>query len=160
MTTLYDFQATAIDGQDVDLSKYAGKVVLVVNTASKCGLTPQFEGLQALYDELESEGLVVLGFPCGQFAQELDDIDEIGAFCSVNYGVTFPMFAKVKVNGKNADPLFTWLKKSKRGPMGRVIEWNFTKFLVDREGRVIARFSSHTEPAEFADELRAAVRGA
>jgi len=159
MTTLHDFHVTAIDGSDVDLARYAGKVVLVVNTASKCGLTPQFEGLQAMYDELEAEGLVVLGFPCSQFAQELDDIEEIGAFCSQNYGVTFPMFDKINVNGRHVDPLFKWLKKSKRGPLGSVIEWNFTKFLVGRDGVPIARFSSHTEPANFADEVRSAVRG-
>ena len=160
MTNLHDFHATAIDGTDVDLARYAGNVVLVVNTASKCGLTPQFEGLQALYDELEPEGLVILGFPCGQFAgQELDTADEIGAFCSVNYGVTFPMFAKIDVNGRHADPLFRWLKKSKRGVLGKTIEWNFTKFLVGRDGVPIARFSSHTEPADFADEVRNAVRG-
>lgn len=158
MTVLSDYQATGLDGTEHDLSEYAGKVVLVVNTASKCGLTPQFEGLQALYDEFGSDGLVVLGFPCGQFAgQELDTADEIGEFCSVNYGVTFPMFAKIDVNGRHTHPLFRWLKSSRKGLLGGTITWNFTKFLVDRHGRVIGRYNPNTEPGELAADIRAAL---
>jgi glutathione peroxidase len=158
MTVLSDYQATGLDGTEHDLSEYAGKVVVVVNTASKCGLTPQFEGLQALYDEFGPEGLVVLGFPCGQFAgQELDTAEEIGEFCSVNYGVTFPMFAKIDVNGRHTHPLFRWLKSSRKGILGGTITWNFTKFLVGRDGKVIARYSSNSEPSEMVDDVRAAL---
>src|SRR5688572_29492486 len=119
MPVLTDFTATALDGTDRPLADYAGQVVLVVNTASKCGLTPQFEGLQSLYDEFTDQGFTVLGFPCGQFAgQELDTAEEIGDFCSANYGVTFPMFAKIDVNGPDTHPLFEWLKHERRGLLG------------------------------------------
>ena len=157
MPVLSDFQATAIDSTERNLSDYAGQVVLVVNTASKCGLTPQFEGLQALYDELGPDGFVVLGFPSHQFQQELDSADEIGEFCQVNYGVSFPMFAPIDVNGKHQHPLFRWLKSEQRGTLGKAITWNFTKFLVGRDGTVLARFGSNTVPEDFADDIRAAL---
>jgi glutathione peroxidase len=158
MTTIADFHAHTLSGEEVDLGEYLGRVVLVVNTASKCGLTPQFEGLQSLYNEFGTEGFVVLGFPCGQFAgQELDSADEIGEFCQVNYGVTFPMFAKVDVNGSTQHPLFRWLKKEKRDPLGKAIKWNFTKFLLGKDGAVIARYAPNHEPAEIADDIRVAL---
>ena len=158
MTTLSDFSATTLTGQERHLSDYAGQVVLVVNTASKCGLTPQYEGLEALYQELRDEGLVVLGFPCNQFGnQESGTEEEIGEFCQVNYGVSFPMFAKIDVNGDDAHPLFEWLKSETKGLLGGRVKWNFTKFLVGRDGRVIGRYAPATEPADLADDIRAAL---
>ncbi len=154
MTSLPDFRATTLRGQDQELSDYAGKVVLVVNTASKCGLTPQFEGLQSLYDEFSERGLEILGFPCDQFAhQEPGSSEEIGEFCSINYGVTFPMFAKVDVNGAKAHPLWRWMRGEQGGPMGDAIKWNFTKFLVDRDGHVVKRFSPTTNPAALREDI-------
>ncbi len=147
-----------LDGEERALADYAGQVVLVVNTASKCGLTPQFEGLEALHRELSGEGLTVLGFPCGQFAgQELDTAEEIGEFCSRNYGVSFPMFARIDVNGRGTHPLYRWLKAETRGVTGGRIKWNFTKFLVGRDGRIIKRYAPTTEPAAIADDVRRAL---
>ncbi|MFQ6170341.1 glutathione peroxidase [Oryzobacter sp. R7] len=161
MTSLSDFSATTLSGQEVSLSEYAGHVVLVVNTASNCGYTPQYAGLEELHRELKDDGLVVLGFPCNQFgAQEPGTEDEIGQFCQVNYGVTFPMFAKVDVNGDDAHPLFSWLKSEKGGLLGSSIKWNFTKFLVGRDGQVIRRYGPTTEPAALADDVREALRDA
>jgi len=161
MTSLSDFAATTLTGEDRHLSDYAGRVVLVVNTASACGFTPQYAGLEALYQELEDEGLVVLGFPCNQFgSQESGTEEEIGEFCQVNYGVTFPMFAKVDVNGDGAHPLFTWLKAEKKGLLGGKIKWNFTKFLVGRDGQVVKRYAPTTEPKDIADDIRAALAAA
>ncbi len=158
MTTISDFTATTLTGDDRHLSDYAGQVVLVVNTASACGFTPQYAGLEQLYKDLHDEGLVVLGFPCNQFgSQEKGSEEEIGEFCSVNYGVTFPMFAKVDVNGKDAHPLFTWLKDEKKGLLGGKIKWNFTKFLVGRDGQVLKRYAPNTEPKDIADDIRAAL---
>jgi len=158
MTTLADFRADALTGSERDLADYMGSVVLVVNTASKCGLTPQFGGLQELYDRYADQGLVVLGFPCGQFAgQELDTADEIGEFCQVNYGVTFPMFAKIDVNGRHQHELFRWLKHEKRDPLGKAIKWNFTKFLIGRDGRVIERYAPDRQPADIAADIEAAL---
>ena len=158
MTTLSDFTATTLTGDERHLSDYAGQVVLVVNTASACGLTPQYEGLETLYQDLHDEGLVVLGFPCNQFgSQESGTEEEIGEFCQLNYGVSFPMFAKIDVNGKDAHPLFTWLKDEKKGLLGGKIKWNFTKFLVGRDGQVIERYSPTTEPKAIADDIRAAL---
>jgi len=158
MTTISDFTATTLTGDERHLSDYAGQVVLVVNTASACGFTPQYAGLEQLYKDLHDEGLVVLGFPCNQFgAQEKGNEEEIGEFCSVNYGVTFPMFAKVDVNGKDAHPLFAWLKDEKKGLLGGTIKWNFTKFLVGRDGSVITRYAPNTEPKDIADDIRAAL---
>lgn len=154
MTTLHDFHATTLAGHDRALADYAGHVVLVVNTASKCGLTPQFAGLQKLHDAYAERGLVVLGFPCDQFAhQEPGTADEIGEFCSLNYGVTFPMFAKVDVNGGAAHPLWVWLRSQKGGVLGDAIKWNFTKFLIDQDGRVVKRYAPTTDPASIAGDI-------
>ncbi|MGL4175932.1 MAG: glutathione peroxidase [Dermatophilaceae bacterium] len=160
MTTLSDFTAATLAGEDRSLSDYEGQVVLVVNTASKCGFTPQLDGLQRLYDELRDDGFVVLGFPCNQFAhQEPGSAEEIGDFCQLNYGVTFPMFAKIDVNGAGAHPLYRWLKSERKGMLGGRINWNFTKFLVGRDGRVVQRYGPKTEPAELTDDVRAALGG-
>ena len=153
MTSLGDFSARSIDGRDVDLSSYNGSVVLVVNTASECGFTPQLEGLQQLQEKFEDQGFTVLGFPCDEFGnQERGSEDEIASFCQRNYGVTFPMFAKVEVNGDGAHPLFVWLRASGRTP-GKEISWNFTKFLVGRDGQLIRKFSTSTEPADIAADI-------
>lgn len=158
MTTLHDFTATTLDGHEQPLSEYAGKVVLVVNTASNCGFTPQYEGLEQLWQNFKEDGLVVLGFPCDQFGhQEPGTEEEIADFCSRNYGVTFPMFAKVDVNGPDAHPLWTWLRREKDGVMGDDIKWNFTKFLVGRDGRVIRRFAPTTSPAQLAGSIESAL---
>ena len=158
MTTISDFTATTLTGQERHLSDYAGHVVLVVNTASACGLTPQYAGLEALHQDLRDEGLVVLGFPCNQFgSQESGTEEEIGEFCQVNYGVTFPMFAKVDVNGKDAHPLFTWLKGEKKGLLGGTIKWNFTKFLLGRDGQVIKRYAPTTAPLDLAADVEKAI---
>lgn len=158
MTSLHDFKATAIDGRETDLASYDGTVVLVVNTASKCGLTPQFEGLQELYDQYGDRGFTILGFPCDQFAhQEPGTEDEIAEFCQRNYGVSFPMFAKIDVNGKDAHPLYQWLKKEQGGLIGGAIKWNFTKFLVGRDGAVLDRYAPTTEPAKLAGDIEKAI---
>ncbi len=154
MTTLHDFTATAIDGSEVDLAHYRGKAVLVVNTASKCGFTPQYKGLEELYEQYADDGLVVLGFPCDQFGhQEPGDEGEIAEFCSLNYGVTFPMFAKIDVNGDGAHPLYQWLRTQKGGVLGDKIKWNFTKFLVDPDGNVVDRYASITKPEKLAADI-------
>jgi glutathione peroxidase len=158
MTTLGDFKATAIDGSETDLSAYDGQVVLVVNTASQCGLTGQYAGLQELHDSYADQGFTVLGFPCNQFGdQEPGDEAEIGAFCERNYGATFPMFAKIDVNGDEAHPLFEWLKDERPGLLGGKIKWNFTKFLVGRDGQVLERFSPTTEPEKLGDKIEDAL---
>ena len=156
MTTLYDFTAKTLAGSEQSLSDYQGKVELVVNTASKSGLTPQFAGLQKLYDDHSADGLVVLGFPCGQFAhQEFDEDAPIADFCQRNYGVTFPMFSKIDVNGPSAHVLYKWLRASQGGLLGDAIKWNFTKFLVDRSGHVVARYAPTTEPAKLDADISA-----
>ena len=158
MPTLSDFSATTLEGAHQDLSAYAGKVALVVNTASECGFTPQYEGLEELYRRYADDGLVVLGFPSNQFGgQEPGDEQEIATFCQRNYGVTFPMFAKVDVNGSNAHPLWEWLKSEKGGLFGGAIKWNFTKFLVGRNGSVIGRYGSTTTPADIAPDIEKAL---
>ena len=158
MTTLSDFTASTISGEERSLADYAGRVVLVVNTASECGLTPQFAGLEELYQDLRDEGFVVLGFPCNQFgAQDPGSDEEIGQFCQVNYGVTFPMFAKVEVNGDDTHPLFQWLKEEKRGLLGGKIKWNFTKFLIGRDGRVIKRYAPSDTPESLGKDIEAAL---
>lgn len=158
--TLSDFEANLLDGSEKDLADYAGQVVLVVNTASKCGFTPQFKGLQKLYEDYRDEGLVVLGFPCDQFAnQEPGDEEQIGAFCERNYGVEFPMFSKVEVNGAGAHPLYRWLKGQKSGLLGGRITWNFTKFLVGRDGTVVARFGPNQKPEKLRGAVEDALRG-
>ena len=155
MSTLFDITADSLDGQPVNLGQYKGKVLLIVNTASKCGFTPQYKGLEALHEKLSGKGLVVLGFPCNQFgAQEPGNEAEIESFCEINYGVTFPLFAKVDVNGKNAAPLFQYLKEAKPGLLGSEgIKWNFTKFLVDRNGTVVERYAPNAEPASIAADI-------
>jgi glutathione peroxidase len=157
MSTAFDFSANLLDGSPADLTQYRGKVLLVVNTASKCGFTPQYKGLQALHDKYKDRGLVVLGFPCDQFGhQEPGGAEEIATFCERNYGVSFPMFEKIEVNGGNAHPLFNFLKKSAPGLLGSEgIKWNFTKFLVDREGAVKERYAPTTEPAAIAKDIEA-----
>jgi glutathione peroxidase len=159
MTTLGDFSATSIDGQETDLSAFEGQVVVVVNTASQCGFTSQYAGLQQLHDTYGERGLTVLGFPCDQFGnQEPGDEAEIASFCERNYGVRFPMFAKVDVNGDDAHPLFAWLRDQKSGLLpGDGIKWNFTKFVIGRDGRVIKRFSPTTEPEKLADTIEKAL---
>jgi glutathione peroxidase len=158
MPKLGDFKATRLDGTVEDLSTYDGKVVLVVNTASQCGFTPQFEGLEKLYQEYADQGLVVLGFPCNQFGgQEPGDSDQIGAFCQKNYGVTFPMFEKVEVNGDDAHPVYQWLREEKGGLLGSKIKWNFTKFLLGRDGEVIDRFGPTTKPEKLAKDVEKAL---
>ena len=158
MTNLHDFTATSLSGEDIDLGQYEGKAVLVVNTASKCGFTPQYEGLEKLYEQYADQGLVVLGFPCNQFGrQEPGDEGAIGEFCQLNYGVTFPMFAKVDVNGSGAHPLFRWLRKAKSGLLGNRIKWNFTKFLIGPDGNVIERYGATTKPEDLKDDIEAAL---
>ena len=156
MSTLHDFEARSIDGSDVDLSTFAGRVVLVVNTASKCGFTPQYEGLEKMYEANKDKGLVVLGFPCDQFGgQEPGSEEEIASFCERNFGVTFPLFAKVDVNGANASPLYKHLKSAKKGLLGsEAIKWNFTKFLVDRDGTVVERYAPKTEPKDLEADVK------
>ncbi|MCM0621030.1 glutathione peroxidase [Nocardioides bruguierae] len=158
MTSLSSFSARGIDGADVDLSEYAGQVVLVVNTASQCGFTPQYQGLQGLYDDFASRGFTVLGFPCDQFAhQEPGDEGEIASFCERNFGVSFPLFAKIDVNGPETHPVFDWLKGEKKGLLGGRINWNFTKFLVGRDGAVLRRYSPKTTPESIRDDVEAAL---
>jgi glutathione peroxidase len=160
MTNLYDFKATDIDGKEVDLSDLQGKVALVVNTASKCGFTPQYEGLEELQRTYGDQGLVVLGFPCDQFAhQEPGDEEEIKSFCSLTYDVTFPMFAKVDVNGDDAHPLFRWLREEKGGVLGDRVKWNFTKFLIGRDGQPIKRYAPTTKPEKLGSDIEAALEG-
>jgi glutathione peroxidase len=156
MTSAHDFSATSIDGIERQLVDYKGKVILVVNTASQCGFTPQYKGLEELYRTYVDRGLVVLGFPCDQFGhQEPGDEDEIATFCERNFGVTFPLFAKVDVNGRDAHPLYQWLRSEKSGMVGNKIRWNFTKFLIDPEGHVVNRYGSTTTPEQIADDIEA-----
>ena len=158
MTVLHDFKATTIDGREVSLAEYDGDVVLVVNTASACGYTPQLGGLEKLHETYRAQGLRVLGFPCNQFGgQDPGSDEEIGAFCQKNYGVTFPMFSKIDVSGSDEHPLYTWLKSEKGGLLGKKIKWNFTKFLVGRDGTVLGRYSPTTEPADLAGDLEKAL---
>ena len=155
MTAITDFHVKAADGSDVDLGAYAGKVLLVVNVASKCGFTPQYAGLEVLHRNFADRGFEVLGFPCNQFgAQEPGDAEEIANFCSLTYDVTFPVFAKVEVNGSGADPLYGELKKQAPGFLGTEgIKWNFTKFLVGRDGKVVERYAPTTKPEEIAVDI-------
>lgn len=159
MTTVYDFSAIDIDGHDKSLTDYEGKVLLVVNVASKCGFTPQYTGLQALWEKYRDRGLVVMGFPCDQFGhQEPGNEAEIMNFCSLTYDVDFPMFSKIDVNGANAHPLWKWLKEEKSGLLGiGAIKWNFSKFLVGRDGRVIKRYAPTDTPESIAKDIEAAL---
>ena len=159
MASIYDFSVDDIKGKPVKLDKYRDKVMLIVNTASKCGFTPQYKGLEALYEKYHGKGLEILGFPCNQFgAQEPGTEKEIAAFCELNYGVTFPMFAKVDVNGKSAAPVFNYLKAEKPGLLGsEAIKWNFTKFLVDRKGTVLARYAPNDTPESMSGDIEKAL---
>jgi len=152
---IYDFSAELLDGRTLSLSEFRGCVLMIVNTASKCGFTPQYAGLEGLYRSGKERGLAVLGFPCNQFgAQEPGSPEEIGAFCQKNYGVTFPLFARIDVNGPNAHPLFRFLKKSRPGLLGwQRIKWNFTKFLVDRKGNVVGRYAPSKSPEALAADV-------
>ncbi|ROH91675.1 glutathione peroxidase [Stagnimonas aquatica] len=155
MTDFYGFSAKTIDGGEQSLGAYQGKVVLVVNVASKCGFTPQYKGLEAVYKQYKDQGLVILGFPCDQFGhQEPGDENEIKNFCSLNYEVSFPMFAKIEVNGAGAHPLYQWLKSSAPGLLGTEgIKWNFTKFLVGKDGKVVKRYGSIDKPEDIAKDI-------
>jgi glutathione peroxidase len=157
MTSAYDFSAASLSGEEIPLAKFRGKVLLIVNTASKCGFTVQYSGLEKLHRKYKEQGFEVLGFPCNQFGnQEPGDAGDIEKFCSLHYDVTFPMFAKVDVNGKTAHPLFKFLKHAKPGSLGlESIKWNFTKFLIDRRGAVVARFSPVTWPEELEVNIEA-----
>ena len=152
--SIYDFTVKGRAGEDVSLSTYKGKVLLVVNTATGCGFTPQYEGLQKLYDKHKDKGFEILDFPCNQFANQAPGtIEEIQSFCTLNYGTTFPRFAKIDVNGKNASDLFKFLKKEKKGALGSSIKWNFTKFLIDREGNVVKRFAPTDTPESIEQDI-------
>jgi glutathione peroxidase len=156
MPGVYDFTATSLAGEDVPLRRFEGQVLLIVNTASACGFTPQYRGLQALHQGLSPRGFSVLGFPCNQFgSQEPGDAAQIEQFCSSNYAVTFPMFAKIDVNGNNAHPLYRYLKDEKSGLLGSSIKWNFTKFLIDRSGKVTARHAPTAKPESLVREIEA-----
>jgi glutathione peroxidase len=158
--TIYDFTATNIDGTEQPLSDYKGQVLLVTNVASKCGFTPQYEGLEKLYETYSDQGLAVLGFPCNQFGhQEPGDEAEIKEFCSLTYNVKFPLFAKIDVNGAHADPLYQWLRAQKAGLLMDRIKWNFTKFLVGRDGEVIDRFAPTTKPEKLTADIERALGG-
>lgn len=157
MTTVHDFSARDIRGNEVPLEQYRGKVLLVVNTASQCGFTPQYKGLQQLYEQYRDRGLEILGFPCNQFGQqEPGDESEIGQFCEMNFGVSFPLFGKIDVNGDQAHPLYDHLKSEAPGVLGsKAIKWNFTKFLVDRNGQVVKRYGSKDKPEAIARDIEA-----
>jgi glutathione peroxidase len=159
MSSVYDFEAQTIQGASVPLSQFKGKTLLIVNTASACGFTPQFAGLEALHKEYGDRGLVVLGFPCNQFgAQDKGSNEEISSFCQLNYGVSFPMMAKIEVNGGGAHPLYQWLTKEAPGLLGtKAIKWNFTKFLVAMDGQVIRRYAPTDTPASLAKDIEAAL---
>jgi glutathione peroxidase len=154
--TVYDFQADAIKGEKVDLSMYRGKALLIVNVASRCGFTPQYQGLESLYEKYKDQGFLVLGFPCNQFgSQEPGTEDEIKNFCEMNYGVKFPLFSKVDVNGSNAHPLYKFLVKAKPGILGTEgIKWNFTKFLIDRQGNPVKRYAPSDKPEAIENDLK------
>lgn len=152
---IYDITVKDIKGNDVSLSEYKGKVLLIVNTATGCGFTPQYDGLEKLYADHKDEGFVILDFPCNQFANQAPGTnDEIVSFCKMKFGVSFPQFSKIDVNGENESPLYTYLKKQKGGMLGSKIKWNFTKFLVDRNGNVIERYAPTTTPEKIEDDIK------
>lgn len=152
---IYDIHVKDAAGNDVSMAEFEGKVLLIVNTATGCGFTPQYDGLQSLFEKYEDQGLVVLDFPCNQFGGQAPGTqEEIGSFCQANYGITFPQFAKIEVNGPGADPLYEYLKSQKGGLGGRDIKWNFTKFLVDRQGKVVDRFASTTTPEKIEAKVK------
>ncbi|WP_438318698.1 glutathione peroxidase [Sporosarcina sp. FA9] len=154
MVSVYDFEVKKPNGDTLSLKEYEGKPLVIVNTASKCGLTPQFSGLQSLFEKYKEDGLMILDFPCDQFNdQEFDNIDETTEFCQLNYGVTFPIMAKINVNGDEADPLFNHLTSEKKGMLSKKVRWNFTKFLVDRDGKVVERYAPQTAPEKLAEDV-------
>ena len=154
MTTIYDFKPLNNKGVETDLAQYKGTVLMIVNTASKCGFTPQYKGLEALYQKYKDQGLVILGFPCDQFAhQEPGDDAAIAQFCELNYGVTFPLMKKIDVNGDNAAPVFVYLKNAAKGTFGNAIKWNFTKFLISRDGTAIKRYAPTVTPEKIEDDI-------
>ncbi|WP_019412434.1 glutathione peroxidase [Paenisporosarcina sp. TG20] len=154
MTNVYDFDVIKANGEEVSLSAYTGQPIVIVNTASKCGFTSQFQELQELYDEYKDQGLVVLGFPCGQFSnQEFEDLNDTMEFCQINYGVSFPMFQKIDVKGDSAHPLFKFLVSEKKGLLTEGIKWNFTKFLIDPDGDVVKRYSPQFSPKKIEEDL-------
>jgi glutathione peroxidase len=156
MASIYDFNATSLAGEDTPLKRFEGKVLLIVNTASACGFTPQYKGLEALQQKYAARGFSVLGFPCNQFGrQEPGSAAEIGQFCSSNYAVSFPMFDKIDVNGDNAHPLYQYLRGEKSGLLGSSIKWNFTKFLIDRSGKVVGRHAPTTTPEQLTKDIEA-----
>lgn len=156
--SIYSYSAQTINGENKPLADYAGKVMLIVNTASKCGFTKQFEGLQELYEQYKNQGLVILGFPCNQFgSQDPGTNTEIDSFCQENFGVSFPMFSKINVKGENAHPLFTYLTKEAKGILTHTIKWNFTKFLINKQGDVIHRFAPQTKPKNIKKEIEKAL---
>ena len=158
MTEFYSFDVVTLSGQNIQLEAYKGKVLLVVNTASKCGLTPQYEGLQELYNEHQGQGLEILGFPCNQFGkQEPGSEEQISEFCELNYGVSFPMFGKIDVNGQGAHPVFEYLKSELPGTLGKKVKWNFTKFLIGKDGQPIKRFAPTTKPADIKKHIEKAL---
>ncbi|NQG97563.1 glutathione peroxidase [Streptococcus suis] len=159
MTAIYDFTLENQDGQQVSLERYRGKVLLIVNTATGCGLTPQYEALQALYDRYRSLGFEILDIPCNQFMNQAPGTaQEINKFCQLHYGTSFPRFAKAKVNGADAHPLYKWLKEEVRGPVGKAIEWNFVKFLVDRQGKVVKRLAATSSPDKLSESIEALLK--
>ncbi|MGJ7922104.1 glutathione peroxidase [Neobacillus sp. LXY-4] len=154
MKTVYEYTVKKTNGDQKSINDYKGKPLIIVNTASKCGFTPQFKGLQELYEKYKERGFEILGFPCDQFNnQEFENIEETTEFCQLNYGVTFPIFAKIDVNGENEDPLFTFLKEQKKGVLTSKIKWNFTKFLIDSEGHVVERYAPTTSPSKIEEDL-------
>ena len=158
MTSIYQFEAELLDGKNKSFADYEGKVLLIVNTASKCGFTPQFSGLEKLYEKYKDQGFEVLGFPCNQFGgQDPGSNEQIGAYCQKNYGVNFPMFAKVDVKGPEAHILFRYLTYNSKGILGNGIKWNFTKFLIGRDGKVLNRFAPTTKPEDLESEIAAAL---
>ena len=158
MSDFYQFEAETLNGDTRQLSDYKGQVVLVVNTASKCGFTPQYKGLQELYETYKNRGFTILGFPCNQFgSQEPGDADEIGSFCEMNYGVEFPMFGKIDVNGDNAHPLFNYLKDELSGTLGDKVKWNFTKFLIGKDGKPLKRYAPTTKPDKLTRDIEQAL---
>lgn len=156
MATIYDFKALRNNGQEQDFAEFKGKVLMIVNTASKCGFTPQYKGLEALYQKYKDQGLVIVGFPCDQFAhQEPGDDAAIAQFCEINFGVTFPLMKKIEVNGKNAHPIYKYLKEETKGLLGGAIKWNFTKFLISRDGGRIQRFAPASTPESLDEKVAA-----
>ena len=156
MAKIYDFRAQSNKGVEVDFAQFEGKVLMIVNTASKCGFTPQYDGLEALYQKYKDQGLVIVGFPCDQFAhQEPGSDEQIAEFCRINHGVTFPLMKKVDVNGKDAHPIYKYLKSETKGLLGSSIKWNFTKFLINRDGTVIKRYAPTVTPAKMENDIKA-----